>query len=225
MEITLYHGSEKIVERPLFGVGRPTTDYGSGFYCTENCELAKEWACSEGNSGFANQYKLSLEGLSVLNLNDAQYNTLNWLAVLLENRTFGLRVPLSLEARDFILSRYLPDYKSADVMIGYRVDDSYFTFCRLFLRNSITLEQLQRAMLLGRLGDQVVLKSRRAFNQIVFEQALPADENIYYPLYVARDQNAQKDFLKIINKDSPLDGYYMIDIIRQNWKNDDPRLF
>ena len=42
MEITLYHGSEKIVERPLFGVGRPTTDYGSGFYCTENCELAKE---------------------------------------------------------------------------------------------------------------------------------------------------------------------------------------
>ena len=133
MEITLYHGSEKIVERPLYGAGRPTTDYGSGFYCTENCELAKEWACSEGNSGFANQYKLSLDGLSVMNLNDAQYNTLNWLAVLLENRTFGLRAPLSLEARDFILSRYLPDYKSADVMIGYRVDDSYFTFCRLFL--------------------------------------------------------------------------------------------
>ena len=225
MEITLYHGSEKIVGRPMFGAGRPTTDYGSGFYCTENCELAKEWACSEGNSGFANQYRFSLDGLSVMNLNDAKYNTLNWLAVLLENRTFGLRTSLALEARRFILSRFLPEYKSADVMIGYRVDDSYFSFCRAFLGNVITIEKLKRAMRLGWLGDQIVLKSRSAFKRIVFEKALPADENIYYPLYAARDRNAREEFDKILNEDDPREGSYMIDIIRQNWQNDDSRLF
>ena len=225
MEITLYHGSEKIVERPQFGAGRPTTDYGSGFYCTENCELAKEWACSEGNSGFANQYRISLEGLSVMNLNSENYNTLNWLAILLENRTFGLRTLLAIEARKFILSRFLPDYKSADVMIGYRVDDSYFSCCRAFMGNVITLEQLRRAMKLGGLGDQIVLKSRTAFRRIVFEKAQPADENIYYPLYAARDRSARGEFEKILSEDDPREGSYMIDIIRQNWKNDDPRLF
>ena len=42
MEITLYHGSEKIVERPMFGEGKIHNDYGRGFYCTEHLELAKE---------------------------------------------------------------------------------------------------------------------------------------------------------------------------------------
>lgn len=41
----LYHGSEKIVETPQFGAGNPRNDYGLGFYCTQNLELAKEWAC------------------------------------------------------------------------------------------------------------------------------------------------------------------------------------
>ena len=110
-------------------------------------------------------------------------------------------------------------------MIGYRVDDSYFSCCRAFMGNVITLEQLRRAMKLGGLGDQIVLKSRTAFRRIVFEKAQPADENIYYPLYAARDRSAREEFEKILSEDDPREGSYMIDIIRQNWKNDDPRLF
>ena len=34
--ITLYHGSEKIVEAPAFGEGKRSNDFGLGFYCTEN---------------------------------------------------------------------------------------------------------------------------------------------------------------------------------------------
>lgn len=41
----LYHGSEKILEKPVYGFGRTDNDYGRGFYCTEDRELAKEWAC------------------------------------------------------------------------------------------------------------------------------------------------------------------------------------
>ena len=38
--ITLYHGSDHIVEKPVFGEGKSYNDYGRGFYCTEHVELA-----------------------------------------------------------------------------------------------------------------------------------------------------------------------------------------
>ena len=39
-KITLYHGSPERVEQPLLAKGKLTNDYGQGFYCTENVELA-----------------------------------------------------------------------------------------------------------------------------------------------------------------------------------------
>ena len=58
----LYHGSSFIIERPEFGKGNPFNDYGLGFYCTETLELAKEWACSMGQDGFANRYSFRTDG-------------------------------------------------------------------------------------------------------------------------------------------------------------------
>lgn len=40
-KIIIYHGSNKVIENPTFGVGNPNNDYGLGFYCTENIEIAK----------------------------------------------------------------------------------------------------------------------------------------------------------------------------------------
>ena len=56
MEKILYHGSEHIIEKPEWGKGALTNDYGKGFYCTENIELAREWACTEGKDGFVNKF-------------------------------------------------------------------------------------------------------------------------------------------------------------------------
>ena len=54
--MTIYHGSEQIVEVPTFGLGRKNNDFGLGSYCTESEELAKEWAVSSIRSGFSNRY-------------------------------------------------------------------------------------------------------------------------------------------------------------------------
>lgn len=62
-KLTLYHGSPEIIEKPEFGKGKLHNDYGRGFYCTESIELAKEWACTEGQDGYVNQYGLDTEGL------------------------------------------------------------------------------------------------------------------------------------------------------------------
>lgn len=44
----LYHGSDKIVNSPRYGVGKADNDYGSGFYTTEDINSAKEWAVING---------------------------------------------------------------------------------------------------------------------------------------------------------------------------------
>lgn len=41
-KIILYHESEKIIENPIFGVGKKNNDFGLGFYCTQSNDLAKE---------------------------------------------------------------------------------------------------------------------------------------------------------------------------------------
>ena len=222
--IILYHGSTKIIERPVLGVGNPKNDYGLGFYCTENLELAKEWASTEHQDGFANHYEIDLEGLDILHLNKKPYHILNWLSILLKNRTFVLSQGLPTEAREYLLNHFLPDYESYDIIIGYRADDSYFSFANAFLNNTISLEQLRKAMRLGKLGEQGVLKSERAFSSIHFKESIPVDSSLYYPKRQARDRQAREDFQKEKTTTSTADAIYMIDILRQKWNNDDPHL-
>ena len=92
-KITLYHGSEHLVETPTFGLGKKNNDFGLGFYCTESEELAKEWAVSSLRNGFANRYSLDTEYLKILNLNSPDYTILNWIAILVEHRLFSIKTP------------------------------------------------------------------------------------------------------------------------------------
>ena len=223
-KITLFHGSTKVVEKPILGVGNPKNDYGLGFYCTENLELAKEWASTERNDGFANSYEMDIEGLEILRLNKTPYHILNWLAILLKNRTFVLSQGLPIEAKGYLLENFLPDCEQYDLIIGYRADDSYFSFANAFLNNTISLEQLRKAMYLGKLGEQVVLKSEKAFSEIVFKESISVDSSLYYPKRQARDRQAREDYQKEKNATSSVDAVYMIDILREKWTNDDSRL-
>ena len=90
-QLTLYHGSERVIETPTFGVGRKNNDFGLGFYCTRSIELAKEWAVSSLRDGFANRYALDAEYLSFLRLNSPDYTILNWIAVLVDHRLFAIK--------------------------------------------------------------------------------------------------------------------------------------
>lgn len=119
-DLIIYHGSQQIVEAPKFGIGKKYNDYGQGFYCTENIRLAKEWACPVKNDGYSNKYRLSLDGMNILYLTKGDFNILNWLAILLAHRKFDINSPVSNNAREFILNRFMPDTTDVDVMIGYR---------------------------------------------------------------------------------------------------------
>ena len=94
-KLVLYHGSPEIIEKPIYGKGKAYNDYGKGFYCTENLELAKEWACTEGVDGYANQYEIEIYNLRILNLSADEYTILH----------------------------FLVDIDDYDAIIGYRADD------------------------------------------------------------------------------------------------------
>ena len=52
----IYHGSEDIIIKPKYESGKPNNDFGRGFYCTQDIERAKEWACKNNKNGIVNEY-------------------------------------------------------------------------------------------------------------------------------------------------------------------------
>ena len=220
----IYHGSKDIIEKPKFGKGKPYNDYGLGFYCTENLALAKEWAVDIGRVGYANIYEIDDSRLSVLNLNDEQYTILHWLAILLENRHFDSPSSLSHEAKEYILNNFSVDYKSYDVIIGYRADDSYFSFAQDFLNGTISYRQLNNAMHLGNLGQQFVLKSKKAFDLISFIGYENASFNEWYSRKENRDKAARRDYFDTEKNKRVRGDIYITQIIDEELNDNDARL-
>lgn len=223
----LYHGSDKIINSPQYGIGNPYNDYGRGFYCTEDKELAKEWACPEARNGVANIYELNIDEFKILDLQSEKYHVLNWIAILLKNRVFVKKTPIAKAAEKYILEEFLPDTEGYDIISGYRADDSYFSYAKDFLNNAISVEQLEHAMRLGELGNQIVLVSERAIKSIKFVDYEIADSKIYYAKRMQREQRARSQYLEDSENafSNVNQGLYVLEIVRNEVKNDDKRLF
>ncbi len=220
----VYHGSDHIIEKPLFNGSKRTNDYGYGFYTTESIDLAKEWACCDGKDGFANEYELNTDSLNVLHLNSPEYSILNWLAILAQNRTYWQNGSISEAAKNYLRDNFLIDISAYDIIIGYRADDSYFTFAQDFVAGTISLSKLSEAMHLGKLGEQIVLKSEKAFQHIQFTTAEPADAKTWYERKSLRDRDARREYRKTKKQSDGINELFMLDIMREEIKNGNPRL-
>ena len=220
-KLTIYHGSTATIAKPIYHGGKPNNDYGYGFYCTESLELAKEWSCTDiYQNGFANKYSIDLAGLKVLDLTNKKYSILNWLAILLKFRTFDVNNEISVQAKEYLLKNFYVDVNDYDIVIGYRADDSYFSYARDFVNNTISLRKLSKAMELGNLGKQVVIISEHAFEKLKFE----GYEEVFYLEYFVkrqiRDMMAKYDYRAEIKKSIPLsDDIFLIDIMRKGIKD------
>ena len=220
----LYHGSSNIIEKPLFGVGKPYNDYGLGFYCTDNLEMAKEWGVGKDQDGYVNCYEIECEGLRILDLNAPEYCILHWLTVLLQNREFDIPSGLALEAKEYLFANFGVDYESCDMMIGYRADDSYFSFAQDFINGTISYRQLNNAMPLGRLGQQFVFKSRTAFDRIQFVGSEAAECSEWYAKKMLRDKTARREYFSLERNRRRKDDLYIAQIMDEEMRSDDPRL-
>lgn len=217
----IYHGSNVTVKKPLYGFGKTTNDYGQGFYCTEDVELAKEWACSDEKGGFVNIYKLDIDGLRILKLDEA--NVMEWLAILLKHRIVRYSSPVEKRTADYIISNFNIDTSDYDVIMGYRADDSYFSYVRSFLSNTISLQQLAGAMKYGNLGIQVFVQSEKAFERLTFIESNIVYGSEYYSKRMERDFIARESYYKMLEEDV-VSGIYARDIIGKEMKLDELRL-
>jgi len=224
MDIIIYHGSKDIIEKPVFGKGKPYNDYGLGFYCTEDLELAKEWSVTEKIDGYANKYKINIGNLKVLDLSKKGYTTLNWITLLLQNRVFELKNDIAKAGKKFLLEHFNLNIKDYDIIKGYRADDAYFSYAESFLNNTISVKKLSEALKLGGLGEQIVLISEKAFNSLEYIGNEKAPSEKYYPIRKERNEKARLEFLSNCRSSFSKEDIYLVDIIRGGVKLDDPRL-
>jgi len=138
---------------------------------------------------------------------------------------FDMSAALALQAREYVIQTLMPVLTGKDYIIGYRADDSYFSFAEDFVSGILSLRDLSEAMHLGALGEQVVLISPKAFEQIHFEGYEVASYQEYHIKRMSRDNLVRQEYqsrkrdIKTLKND-----LYVLDILREEMKNDDPRL-
>ena len=79
-------------------------------------------------------------------------------------------------------------------------------------------------MRLGKLGEQVVLRTPAAFDALSFIGATPVDASIYHIRRMSRDKGAREDHKKMLSETPAGEEIYVSTIINEKWNNDDPRL-
>ena len=186
--ITVYHGSDHIIKSPQYLGGKTDNDYGNGFYTTEYEERASSWETLNGSSekSVVNRYSLALENLEILDLNEK--GVLAWIAEVVANR--GINEENAAITGDELVKRYRPDTTNADIIMGYRADDSYTQVIEAFLLNQINLYEVERLFYKGSLGNQIFLKSEKAFKEICWQNAYQvslAEEDKKSDLYARRE--------------------------------------
>lgn len=195
-ESILYHGNKDKSMIPSFDFENNNNDYGKGFYTTPDKELGKEWAYSkytEGEQGYLFTYKFNIQGLNILDL--TEYDSLHWVAELLNHRNINTNGREALQDTiDEVKAKYKLDTSGYDVIIGYRADDSYFTYATDFVSGTIYRETLEKALRSGNLGLQVFIKSKEAFDRL-YRISEPEPVNPKYrELFLKRDGNARAEY-------------------------------
>lgn len=203
--IHVYHGSDHIIKHPRYMGGKADNDYGNGFYTTEFEDRARSWAALNGNPNcsIVNVYEFDWDKLRVLELNAC--GVLAWIAEVVANRG------TNQEAADIVAARLVEQYRvdaaEYDVIRGYRADDSYTQVIEAFLLNQINVFEVERLFFKGALGNQIFLRSEKAFENIRWIAAyeVTASEEDKKTDFIARREVNQ--FLSQRMKAILLDGY------------------
>lgn len=211
-DMKFYYGSKTFLKTPAYGQGNPSNDYGLGLYLTPDFEMAKLWASQFDQGGYAITYDVDLDNLASLSLQEGgEEAILRWITLLVAHRLNPLDRARFKEQIDLLKQRYWVDLTEVDVVYGYRADDAYFRYARDFLDNRISVELLSEAMRLGKLGKQVVLKSKKAFDRVRFVCCERVDPSPDY----ARFRSLAADQYHALQSTDSISNTFLRDILRR----------
>lgn len=93
-----------------------------------------------------------------------------------------------------------------------------------YCTEQISMQKLEHAMKLGKLGEQIVLKSEKAFEQISYIGNEYVDAEIYYAKKAQREREARKEYRRSKKQKADINELFILDIMREGMKNGDARL-
>ena len=139
--ITLYHGSNCDVAKPVPTLGRRGTDFGQGFYLTPDMDSARSMASlvmeRQGNGAKTiSVFDFDIDAASAAGISIRRFRAMDieWMSFVLANRCFD---------------RSAPDHnidKLYDVVIGYIADDKIRNLIRLYREGLMRMDDVLKAM-------------------------------------------------------------------------------
>lgn len=191
-EMMVYHGAAQVVARPVWDGGGGCRDFGPGFYCTDQRELAEEWACAGGQGGFVTEYALNLDALELFDLTAGAIGPFRWLGLLAANRQFRDTAPAGVNGAAWFRERACPDLTPWDAVLGWRADGSRFSMAQAVFSGEAPAERLYRA--LTQCGTQLVLRTPRALAALRFQSYAAADPLTAFARAKTRDRAVRAAF-------------------------------
>lgn len=156
--MTVYHGTNMVIEHPNLSSGREDTDFGQGFYVTTNELMAKKWS-GRKNPSIINTYELKTRGLTILKFELDE----KWLNFVVANRSLN------------ILPNTILD--DVDLIIGPTADDKLFTTIEMYESGKISAQKAIRILNCMEIGEQICIKSEKALNQLSYSSFMKLTEN------------------------------------------------
>lgn len=207
-----YYGADRLVTKPIFNYGNPSNDYGLGFYLTPNKDLARLWASKFPDGGYLIEFDVDVSKLKICHLDSTNdEDVLKWLSVLISHRFSNSRRNVNEQYINWIINNYPFDLGDYDAIVGYRADDSYFTYSYDFVRNELSLELLKEAMRIGKLGIQFVLMSEKSFKHIKYIKS----EKIYHTDEYQKFQIKSRDEYYKLKQRDDINSTYLRDLMRR----------
>lgn len=155
--MTLYHGSNVVIEMPKILPNLRALDFGGGFYLTSSYHQAQRWAKlvfkrRQQGQAIINIYHFDDKramGLNVMHFKNADAD---WLDFVVSNRK-------SLNSFDY------------DIVIGPVADDATLLVIHDYMDGRYTQEEAVRRLLPQNLTDQYAFCSQRALNYLSFQRS------------------------------------------------------
>ena len=155
----LFHGAKNVINLPLdLKYSKDNNDFGKGFYLGENFEQASTYI-----SNTASKYVYAFS-LNISNLKVEKFNVdTEWMIAIAYYRGW-----LQQYEQDKILKSIIEKVENADVIIAPIADNRMFDLISEFVDGVITNEQCEHAIAATNLGNQYVVKTKKALEKLDF---------------------------------------------------------
>lgn len=155
----VYHGSLNRVKKPIIERGRPSTDFGKGFYTTTNFEQAKRWALNKQRTEGGNAKGI----VSIYEIDDN----------LLDNKKYSIKKFGAPDGEwlSFVVSCRRSITHQYDIVFGAVANDKIYTTITLFESQVLTADETVARLKVNDYYNQISFHTDNAIKELRFVES------------------------------------------------------